>query len=152
MQIPFDLDEVVAPQEEPETHDVDIDWSRIRRVAKEQFEVDGANHVFSTYKIEIDGDIFGFEDYDFRDELADLDLWKGMELRGGKYILNGTMDDERASQIFQSLPDNIPYLLCIEFLRQNENYLFVEDTYDPTRLEKKATNLLRYLRKPKLVS
>ena len=139
-KIPFNLDKVVPPQEEPEEHDVDLDWFRIRRAAKEEFEVDGAAHVFSTYKIEINGDIFGLQDYDFRDDFVDLDFWRSLELRGGKYILNSMMDDKRASQLIQSLPEDSRYLLRIKFLRQNENGWFVEDKYDPIGLEKKKGN------------
>ena len=116
---------------------IDVGWFQIRRAAKEEFEVDGADHVFSTNKIEVDGDVFGFEDYDFRHEFSDLDYWRGLELRGGKYILNNMMDDERAGQLIRSLPEESSYLLRIKFLRQNEDGWFVEDKYDAIKLEKK---------------
>ena len=131
----FDLDKEIPHQEGPPSK-TQRDSFKVRHDAKREFQVDGADFVFSTFKIEFNSDNFGFEDYGFRTDFKDLDFWLRLELQGGKYTITSVMDDDWASHLLQSLPEIDNFLLRIKFLRENEGGWFVEDKYDPIRLER----------------
>ena len=62
----------------------------MRRQANEEFEVGGTTHVFSTFHIEEDDPL----------QLGD----RGHDVRGGCFILNSQIDDERAAPPFKVFP------------------------------------------------
>ena len=80
---PFDLDKLVPP---PVNAPKNLDRG-LHQQPKEEFEVAGATHVFSTFHIDEDDPL----------QLVDLVLRRGHESRGGRLILNSQMDDKRAA-------------------------------------------------------
>lgn len=81
--------------------------------AKDEFEVDGATAVYSTWRVETEG-------------------------IAGPIVLDATMNDERAARLLATLPEG-EFILKIKFLmwNQGEGDWVVTDKYDPVRVERK---------------
>ena len=101
-------------------------WIEIFNDAKDEFEVDGASAVFSTWRME-EGGLFDFGDF----EIAD-----GMYARAGRLALNARMTDVRATQLLAALPEG-NFILRLKFLRENDDGWVLEDKFDPVRTERK---------------
>ncbi|MEW8688762.1 MAG: hypothetical protein AB2556_23340 [Candidatus Thiodiazotropha sp.] len=67
-------------------------WVEILNDAKDEFEVDGAAAIFSTWRVE--------EEDPF--DIGDVEIADGIHARAGRLALDARMTDERAA----SLPDN----------------------------------------------
>jgi len=119
----IDLDDRVHP---PVQLPAD-EWVEILNDAKNQFEVDGATAVFSTYRVEVE-DPF---------DIGDIEIADVMHARAGRLTLDARMTDQRAAQILSALPEG-KFLLRIKFLRErDEGDWVVEDKFDPVRAERK---------------
>ena len=105
----LDLDDRVPP---PVSFPVNEQMEELHELldsAKTEFEVDDAIAVFSTWRIETDG----------------------------QSELNARLTDERAAEICKGLPKG-EYMLKIKFLRENtEGQWVIEDKFDPIKTEKK---------------
>ena len=62
--------------------------------AKDEFEVDGAAAVFSTWRVEREGPL----------DVGDLDITEGIYARAGRLALDARMADVRATQLLAALP------------------------------------------------
>ena len=85
--------------------------------AKDEFEVDGASVVFSTWRVEDDPL-----------DIGDIEIADGMHARAGRLALKARMTDVRA--IFN-------FILRLKFLRENDDDWVLEDKFDPVRTERK---------------
>ena len=83
-------------------------WVEILNDAKDEFEVDGAAAVFSTWRVE-------GED---RLDIGDVEIADGMHARAGRLALDARMADVRATQLLAALPGGTEVLLRIKFLRE----------------------------------
>lgn len=120
-KIVFDLDIVFPPPSEfPYRVGCINKMYETYKDAKDEFQVDGANYVFSTFHIECQ----------FVNKIN---------------IYNSKMTDERATKLLRFLPKNNSYLIRIKFLSQNsEGQWSVVDKYDPVCLEgKKGGNSVK---------
>ena len=89
-------------------------WVEVLNDAKDEFEVDGATAVFSTWRVEVED-----------------------PLDTGHMALDACMTDVRAAGLLRALPEN-ESILKIKFLHeQNEGDWVVEDKFDPVRTERK---------------
>ncbi|MEW8689309.1 MAG: hypothetical protein AB2556_26095 [Candidatus Thiodiazotropha sp.] len=101
-------------------------WVEILNDAKEEFEVDGAAAVFSSYRVEEDPL-----------DIGDIEVAIGIHARAGRLALDARMTDERAARLLDSLPEG-GFLLKLKFLsEQQEGECVVEDKFDPVRVERK---------------
>ena len=120
----IDLDTQAPP---PVRLPADEQWVEILADAKDEFEVDGATAVFSTWRVE-DEDEF---------DLGDIQVTDGIEAKAGKIALDARMTDARATSLLQRLPEG-EYLLKLKYLRERaEGDWTVEDKFDPVRTEHK---------------
>ena len=85
----IDLDDRVLP---PVQLPAD-EWVEILNDAKNEFEVDGATAVFSTWRVEVE-DPF---------DIGDIEIADGMHARAGRLALDARMTDQRAAQILSAL-------------------------------------------------
>ena len=103
------------------------EWVEILNDAKNEFEVDGATAVFSTWRVE------GEDPFD----VGDIEIVDGMHARAGQLALDARMTDERAARLLAALPEG-EFLLNLKFLHdRNEDDWVVEDKYDPVCAERK---------------
>ena len=86
-------------------------------MATEEFEVDGAAAVFSTWRVEEDG------------EVADV------------RALGARMSDERAARLLAILPGG-EFLIRIKFLRDESDWV-IEDKFDPVRGKEAVLEIAR---------
>ena len=100
-------------------------WVEILNDAKNEFEVDGASAVFSTWRVE--------EDYLL--DIGDIQIADGMHARAGRLALNARMTDVRATQLLAALPEG-NFILRLKFLRENDDDLVFEDKFDPVRTDR----------------
>ncbi|MEW8615753.1 MAG: hypothetical protein AB2610_21560, partial [Candidatus Thiodiazotropha sp.] len=122
-QRPFtDLDDQVPP---PVRLPAD-QWVEILNDAKDEFEVDGASAVFSTWRVEEDDPL----------DIGDIEIADGMHARAGRLALNARMTDVRATQLLAALPEG-NFILRLKFLRENDDDWVLEDKFDPVRTERK---------------
>ena len=70
-------------------------WVEIFNDAKDEFEVDGASAVFSTWRVGEDDPL----------DIGDIEIADGMHARAGRLALNARMTDVRATQILAALPE-----------------------------------------------
>ena len=109
-QWPFtDLDDRVPypvrlPANEP--------WVEILNDAKDEFEVDGAAAVFSTWRVEGEDPL----------DIDDIEIGDGMHARAGRLALDTRMADVRANQLLAALPGGTEFLLRIKFLWEKAYY------------------------------
>ena len=69
-------------------------WVEILNDAKDEFEVDGAAAVFSTWRVEGE-DLL---------DISDVEIADGMHARAGRLALDARMADVRATQLLAALP------------------------------------------------
>ena len=101
-----------------------VEWVEILNDAKEEFEVDGATAVFSSWRVEAD-------------DIGDIETVDGMHARAGRLALDARMTDQRAAQLLAALPRG-EFILKLKFLRERaEGNWVVEDKFDPIRAERK---------------
>ena len=122
-QRPFtDLDDQVPPPARlPADHRVEI-----LNDAKDEFQVDGASAVFSTWRVEEDGPL----------DIGNIDIADGMHARAGRLALNALMTDVRATQLLAALPEG-NFILRLKFLHETDDDWVLEDKFDPVRTERK---------------
>ena len=119
----LDLD-IQAP---PHVRLPDEKWVEMLNDAKDEFEVDGATVVFSTWRVE-DDDPF---------DIGDIEVADGIQARAGRLALDARMTDERAGVILNQLPEG-QYIPKLKYLRERaEGDWTVEDKFDPVRTERK---------------
>ena len=137
----IDLDDQVPPPVRLPAAET-AEWVDILNDAKEEFEVDSATAVFSTWRVEAKDPL----------DIGDIEIVDGMHARAGRLALNARMTDGRAAQFLTALPDG-EFILKLKFLReQNEGDWVVEDKFDPVVLrERKDSTLLRSLTTQSLV-
>ena len=112
----------------PERLPVYEPWVEILNDAKDEFEVDGATTVFSTWRVEREDPL----------DVGDLDITEGIYARAGRLALDARMADIRATQLLAALPGGTKLLLRIKFLREEaEDDWVLEDKFDPVRAEQK---------------
>ena len=102
-------------------------WVEILDDAKDEFEVDGATAVFSTWRVEGEDPL----------DIGDVEIADGMRARAGRLALDARMADERAARLLDSLPEG-QFLLKLKFPREKaEDDWVLEDKLDPVRAERK---------------
>ena len=69
-------------------------WVEILNDAKDEFEVDGATAVFSTWRVEGEDPL----------DICDVEIADGMHARAGRLALDARMADVRATQLLAALP------------------------------------------------
>ena len=82
-------------------------WVEILNDAKDEFEVDGAAAVFSTWRVEGENPL----------DIGNVELADGMHARAGRLALDARMADERAAQLLAALPWG-EFILKLKFLRE----------------------------------
>ena len=101
-------------------------WVEILNDAKDEFEVDGATAVFSTWWAE-------------GEDLLDIgyvEIADSMHARAGRLALDARMADVRATQLPAALPGGMEFILKLKFLREKaEDDWVLEDKFDPVRAE-----------------
>ncbi|KAI0213947.1 hypothetical protein LSAT2_000967, partial [Lamellibrachia satsuma] len=102
-------------------------WVDILNNTKDDFEVDGASAVFSTWRVEAEDPL----------DIGDIQIADGIEARAGRMTLDARMKYERAGRLIIQLPEG-EYVLKIKFLRErDEPYWVAENKFDPVRAERK---------------
>ena len=102
-------------------------WVEILDDAKDEFEVDGAAAVFSTWRVEGEDPL----------DIGDVEIADGMHARAGRLALDARMADDRAARLLDSLREG-QFLLKLKFLREGtEDDWVLEDKFDPVRAERK---------------
>ena len=101
-------------------------WVEILNDAKDEFEVDGASAVFSTWRMEKDDPL----------DIGDIKTADGMHARAGRLALNARMTDVRATKLLAALPEG-SFILRLKFLREMDDDWVLEDKFDPVRTERK---------------
>ena len=101
-------------------------WVEILNDAKDEFEVDGASAVFSTWRVEEDDPL----------DIGNIEIVDGMHARAGRLALNARMTDVRATQLLAALPEG-NFILRLKFLRETDDDWVLEDKFDPVRTEQK---------------
>ena len=107
-----DLDDQVPP---PVRLPAD-QWVEILNDAKDEFEVDGASAVFSTWRVEEDDPL----------DIGDIEIADGIHARAGGLALKARMTDVRATQLLAALPEG-NFILGLKFLRKNDDDWVLED-------------------------
>ena len=92
-------------------------------VAKEEFEVDGAAAVCSTWRVEENDPL----------DIGDIEIDESFYFHAGRVVLDAHMTDERAARLLACLLEGA-FLLRIKFLRADGGW--VEDKFDPVRSER----------------
>jgi len=122
----IDLDDQVPPPVQLPAAET-AEWVEILNNAKDEFEVDGATAVFSTWRVEAEDPL----------DIGDIEITDGMHARAGRLALNARRTDARAAQFLTAFPEG-EFVLKLKFLReQNEGDWVVEDKFDPVRAERK---------------
>ena len=88
--------------------------------AKDEFEIDGASAVFSTWKVEEDDQL----------DIGDIEIADGMHATAGRLALNARMMDVRATQLLAALAKG-NFILRLKFLRENDDDWVLEDKFNP---------------------
>ena len=96
--------------------------------AKDEFEVDGAAAVFSTWRVEREDPL----------DVGDVEIVDGIYARAGRLALDSRMTDARAARLLEIFPGGAEFLLRIKFLQEKaEDEWVLEDKFDPVRAERK---------------
>ncbi|MEW8689008.1 MAG: hypothetical protein AB2556_24580 [Candidatus Thiodiazotropha sp.] len=82
-------------------------WVEIHNDAKDEFEVDGAAAVFSSWRVEEEDPL----------DLGDIEVADGIHVRVGRLALDTRMTDERAARLLDSLPEG-RFILKLKLLRE----------------------------------
>ena len=85
-------------------------WVEILNDAKDEFEVDGASAVFSTWRMKEDDPL----------DIGNIEIADGMQARAGRLALNARMTDVRATQLLADLPEG-NFILRLKFFRENDD-------------------------------
>ena len=102
-------------------------WVEILDDAKDEFEVDGAAAVFSTWKVEGEDPL----------DIGDVEIADSMRARAGRLALDARMVDMRVAWLLDSLLEG-EFLLKLKFLREKaKDDLVLEDKFDPVQAERK---------------
>ena len=125
-QWPFtDLDDHVP---HPVRLPADASWVEILNDAKDEFEVDGAAAVFSTWRVEGEDPL----------DIGVVEIADGMHARASRLALDARIADVRATQLLAALPEKLEFILKLKFLRETaEDDWVLEDKFDPVRAERK---------------
>ncbi|MEW8688021.1 MAG: hypothetical protein AB2556_19595 [Candidatus Thiodiazotropha sp.] len=92
-------------------------WVEIFNDAKEDFEVDGAAVVFSSWRVEEKDPL----------DIGDIQVADGIHAGAGQLALDAHMTDKRAARLLDSLPEG-EFLLQLKFLcEQQEGEWGVKD-------------------------
>ena len=83
-------------------------WVEILNGAKDEFEVDGAAAVFSTWRAEGEDPL----------DTGDVKIADGMHATAGKLALDARMSDVRATRLLAALPGGKEFILKLKFLRE----------------------------------
>ncbi|GFS16362.1 hypothetical protein ElyMa_001471000 [Elysia marginata] len=120
-------------------------WVELINDAKDEFEVDGAAVVFSSWRVAIvkEGPLTA-DDADEADDflrmydhITDEATAYVLDLFRDYHELDACITDERAARLLNGLPDG-EYLIKIKFLRvQGKDEWTLEDKLDPVRTERK---------------
>ena len=98
----------------------DEPWIELLNDAKDEFEVDGATAVFSTWRVETEDSL----------DIGDVEFTDGMHARAGRLALDAYVSDVRVAQLLTALPPG-QFILRIKFLREHaEGDWVVEDKFD----------------------
>jgi len=100
-------------------------WVELLNDTKDDFEVDGAAAVFSTWRVEAE-DPF---------DIGNIEIMDGMYARAGRLARDACMTDQRAARLLAALPEG-EFILKIKFLREWGKDWVVEDKFDPVRVER----------------
>ena len=101
-------------------------WVEILNDAKDEFSVDGATVVFSTWMVE--------EEDPF--DMGDTEIADGIYARAGRLAFDACMTDVRAARLLTALPEG-EFILRLKFLCEDvEGDWCVEDNFDPVRAER----------------
>ncbi len=95
----IDLDDQVPPPVQPPADE----WVEILNDAKDEFEVDGAVAVFSTWRLEVEDQL----------DIGDIEIADGMHVRASRLALNARMLDKRAAQLLAVLLEDDEHLLMM---------------------------------------
>ena len=107
-------------------------WVEILTDAKDEFEVNGATAVFSTWRVEAEDPL----------DIGEIEITDGMHARAGRLALNARMTDGRAAKLLAALREG-EFLLKLKFLREHaEGDWVVEDKFDPIRAERKKGQVI----------
>lgn len=116
-------DQITTPVQLP----VDL-WIGIFSDAEDEFEVDGAIAVFSTWRVETEDPL----------DIGQVKITDGMYAGAGRLALDARMLDERAAQLLATLPEG-EHILRIKFLRERaEGDWFIEDKFDPVKAQRRT--------------
>lgn len=119
----IDLDGRVPPPVQPQADQ----WAENLHSAKDEFEVDGASVVFSTWRVETEDPL----------DIGDVVVADGIHARAGRLALDARMTDQRAARLLTALPEG-EFIMKIKFLRErNDGDWVIEDKFDPVRVERK---------------
>ncbi len=77
--------------------------------AKDEFEVDGATAVFSTWRVEAEDPL----------DVSDVEIADGMHARADRMALDASMTDGIAARRLRTLPEG-EFILKIKFLREHD--------------------------------
>ena len=120
----IDLDIQAPPPVHPPAGE---QWVEILNEAKEEFEVDGAIAVFSSWRVEEEDPL----------DIGEVDIADGLNARAGRMAIDARVGDDRAARLLNSIPDNT-FVLKIKFLRERQEGDWVlEDKFDPVKTERK---------------
>ena len=124
----IDLDDHAPPPVRPPAGQ----WVEVLTDAKDEFEVDGATAVFSTWRVEAEDPL----------DIGEIEITDGMHARAGRLALNARMTDGRAAKLLAALREG-EFLLKLKFLREHaEGDWVVEDKFDPIRAERKKGQVI----------
>ena len=102
-------------------------WVEILDDAKDEFEVDGAAAVFSTWRVEGEDQL----------NIGDVEIADGMHARAGRLVLDAGMADERMARLLDSLLEG-DFLLKLKYLQEKaEADCVLEDKFDPVHAKRK---------------
>jgi len=101
----IDLDDQAPPPVQLPTDE----WVNILNDAKEEFEVDGATAVFSTWRVEAEDPL----------DIGDIEIVDGMHARAVRLALDACMTNQRAARLITILQEG-EFLLRIKFLRERD--------------------------------
>lgn len=101
------------------------EWVEILNDAKEEFEVDGATAVFSTWRVEREDAL----------DIGNIEIVDGMYARAGRLALDAHMTDASVAQLLALLEDE--FIIRIKFLRESTEGWVVVDKFDPVKAERK---------------
>ena len=101
-------------------------WVEILNDAKDEFEVDGASAVFSTWRVEREDPL----------DIGEIKIADGTHARADRLALSARMADVRATQLL-AVPPEGNFILRFKLLHENDDDWVLEDKFDPVLTERK---------------